>query len=123
LADPYNAGGKVLMGALRIEKENAMHTEAERKRHEIEQRRRELELVMAERDHHLEAAQRELRNRSEELETLTLAEKTSSNEATQRQDEVVRKRDGEVLHEQSVRSKPAVRKPASAGAKKRGKNK
>jgi circadian clock protein KaiC len=118
LADPYTAGGKVLMGALRIEKENAMRTEAERKRHEIEQRRRELELVMAERDHHLEAAQRELRNRTEELETLTLAEKTSSDEATQRQDEVVRKRDGKLLEEQSDRSKPA-----SAEVKKRRKSK
>src|SRR4030095_14115360 len=118
LADPYNAGGKVLMGALRIEKENAMRTEAERKHHEIDQRRRELELVMAERDHCLETAQRELRNRSEELETLTLAEKTSPDEATQRQDEVVRKRDGELFHEQSERSKPA---PAEVKKRKQSK--
>jgi hypothetical protein len=106
------------MGALRIEKENAVRTEGERKHHEIEQRRRELELIMAERDHHLEAAQRELRNRTEELETLKLAEKTSSDEATQRQDEVVRKRDDKLLEEQSDRSKPA-----SAGVKKRRKSK
>jgi circadian clock protein KaiC len=123
LADPYTAGGEVLMGTLRIEKENAMRTEAERKRHEIEQRRRELDLVMAERDHHFEAAQRELNNRSEELETLTRAEETSSDEATQRQDAVVRKRDGELLHGQSVHSKPAVEKPASARVKNRGKSK
>jgi circadian clock protein KaiC len=118
LTDPYTAGGKVLMGALRIEKENARRTETERKHHEIDQRRRELKLIMAERDHHLEAVERELRNRSEELETLTLAEKTSSDEATQRQDEVVRKRDDKLLEEQSDRSKPA-----SAEVKKRRKSK
>jgi hypothetical protein len=82
-----------------------------------------LDLVMAERDHHFEAAQRELNNRSEELETLTRAERTSSDEATQRQDEVVRKRDGELLHEQSIHSQPAVEKPASAKAKNRRKSK
>jgi circadian clock protein KaiC len=97
LTDPYTAGGKVLMGTLRIERENAVRTEGERKHQEIEQRRRELELAMAERDHCLETAQRELRNRSEELETLTLAEKTRTDEATQRQDEAVRKRDGEFI--------------------------
>ena len=40
LADTYTAGGEVLMGTLRIEKENAMRAEAERKRHEIERKRR-----------------------------------------------------------------------------------
>jgi circadian clock protein KaiC len=122
LANPYTAGGEVLMGTLRIEKENAMRTEAERKRHEIEQKRREVELIMAERDHRLEAAQRDLLNRSEELGTLTLAEQTSSNESTQRQDDVVRKRDGELL-QQSHHLEPAMTKPASAAVKKRGKSK
>jgi circadian clock protein KaiC len=119
LADPYTAGGEVLMGALRVEKENAMRTEAERKRHEIEYKRREVELTMAERDHHLEAAQRDLRNRSDELSTLTLAEETSTSEHTQRQDEVVRQRDDRLLRQHSTRSAPATGKPASAGVKKR----
>jgi circadian clock protein KaiC len=123
LADPYTAGGEVLMGTLRIERENAMRTEAERKHREIEHKREELELIMAERDHRLEVAQRDLLSRSEELETLRLAEKTSTNEATQRQDDVVRKRDGELLHEQSEHSKPAIRKLASARVKNRGKSK
>ena len=122
LADPYTAGGEVLMGALRIEKENANRTEAERKRHEIEQKRREVDLSMAARDHHLEAAQRDLRDRSEELDTLTLAEKTSTSEHTQRQDEVVHQRDGQLLREQSAGSKPANGKPAATKAKKRRKS-
>jgi circadian clock protein KaiC len=36
LADPYTAGGEILMGTLRLEKENALRNEAKRKRHEIE---------------------------------------------------------------------------------------
>jgi circadian clock protein KaiC len=123
LADPYTAGGEVLMGTLRIERENAVRTEAERKRHEIEYKRREVELTMAERDHHLDVAQRDLRDRSEELDTLRLAEKTSTSEHTQRQDEVVRRRDDKLLREQSPRSEPATSKPASAAVKKRGTSK
>ena len=123
LADPYTAGGEVLMGTLRIEKENAMRTEAERKRHEIELKRREVNRTMDERDNRLEAAQRDLRNRSEELDTLTLAEKTSSDESTGRQDDVVRKRDSRMLREQAERAKHAMRKPARAAVKKRGESK
>jgi circadian clock protein KaiC len=123
LADPYTAGGQVLMGTLRIERENAMRAEAERKHGEIEQKRRELELIMAERDHRMEAVQRDLLIRSEELTALRLAEKMSTNEATQRWDEVVRKRDGELFHEQSERSKPAIGTVASAKAKKQRKSK
>ena len=121
LADPYTAGGEVLMGTLRIEKENAIRTEAERKRHEIEHKRREVELIMAERDHRLEAAQRELRNRSEELDTLTLAEKATTSEQTQRQDEVVRTRDRKLVRAQTDGAKPASGKPR-ARAKAKGKH-
>ena len=121
LADPYTAGGEVLMGTLRIEKENAIRTEAERKRHEIEHKRREVELIMAERDHRLEAAQRELRNRSEELDTLTLAEKATTSEQTQRQDEVVRTRDRKLVRAQTDGAKPASGKPR-ARSKAKGKH-
>ena len=111
LAEPYTAGGEVLMGTLRVEKENAARAERERKRHEIGQKRREVELIMAERDLRLEAAQRDLRDRSEELDTLTLAEKTSTEEGTQRQDKVVRKRDSKVVLAQTGGAKPAGGKP------------
>ena len=123
LADSYAAGGEVLMGTLRIERENAMRAEAGRKRHEIEQKRREVELTIAERDHRLEAAQRDLRNRSEELDTLTLAEQANTDEGTQRQDAVVGKRDGRLLQEQSERARPAIGKPSASVVKKGGRNK
>ena len=111
LAEPYTAGGEVLMGTLRLEKENAARAEHERKRYEIEQKRREVGLIMAERDLRLEAAQRELRDRCEELETLTLAAKTSTEEGTQREDKVVRKRDRKLVREQTPAAKPAGGKP------------
>jgi circadian clock protein KaiC len=123
LADPYTAGGEVLMGTLRVEKENATRAEAERKRTEIAQKRREVELTMAERDHRLEGAQRDLRNRSEELDTLILAEQTSADESTQRQDGVVRKRDGKLLKEQAERSKSAIEKPALGAVKRKVRSK
>ena len=77
---------------------------------------------IAKRDQQLEAAQRDLRNRSEELDTLTLAEKTSTSEHTQRQDEVVRQRDNQMLRAQSNASKPVSNKLAATASNKRGKS-
>ena len=111
LTDPYTAGGEVLMGTLRIEKENSVRAEQRRKLDEIEHKRREVDLIMARRDLRLEAAQRDLRNRSEELDTLTLAEKTSTDERALRQDTAVRKRDRNLVREQPGGSKPAGGKP------------
>lgn len=111
LTDPYTAGGEVLMGTLRIEKENAVRAEHTRKLDEIEHKRREVELIMAERDLRLEAAQRDLRNRSEQIDTLTLAEKTSTDERALRQDTAVRKRDSKLVREQPGGAKPAGGKP------------
>ena len=120
LTDPYTAGGEVLMGTLRIEKENAVRAEHTRKRDEIEHKRREVEVIMAERDLRLEAAQRDLRNRSEELDTLTLAEKTSTDEAALRQDTAVRTRDRTLVREQPDGAKPAGGRPR-ARSKAKGK--
>ena len=111
LTDPYTAGGEVLMGTLRIEKENAVRTLAERKRHEIDHKRREIELILAERDLRLVGAQRDLLDCSEELDTLAQAQRTSASEGTQRQDAVVRKRDDKLVKEQANGAKPAGGKP------------
>ena len=111
LTDPYTAGGEVLMGTLRIEKENAVRAEHTRQLDEIEHKRREVELIMADRDLRLEAAQRDLRNCSEELDTLTLAEKTGTEERALRQDTAVRKRDRNLVREQPGGAKPARGKP------------
>ena len=45
LADPYSAGGEVLMGTLRIEKENTVRTEHDRLRGEIAQKRQEIHRI------------------------------------------------------------------------------
>ena len=121
LTDPYTAGGEVLMGTLRIEKENAVRAENTRKLDAIEHKRREVDLIIAERDLRLEAAQRDLRNRSEEIDTLTLAEKTSADERALRQDTAVRKRDRKLVREESGGAKPADGEPrarSKAGKKK-----
>lgn len=111
LTDPYKAGGEVLMGTLRIEKENAVRIAAERKRHEKEQKQREVELILAERDMRLVGAQRDLLECSEELDILALAETTSTSEGTERQDEVVRKRDNKLVREQHNGAKPKSGNP------------
>lgn len=120
LADPYTAGGKVLMGRLRMEKENAVHSQMNRKGDEIDERRRSVELDLAERDHHLAAAQRDPRKRTADFVALTLAEQTRGLEKTQRHDEEVRQREHKVLCDPSVSTGRARTKPASAGVKKRG---
>jgi len=111
LTDPYTAGGEVLMGTLRIEKENTARAEHTRKLDEIDHKRRELEVIMAQRDLSLDAAQRDLCNRTEELDTLTLAEKTRTDERALRQDTAVRKRDRKLVREKGADTKPARRKP------------
>jgi circadian clock protein KaiC len=111
LTDPYKAGGEVLMGTLRIEKENAVRVGAELKRHEKEQKQREVELILAERDLRLVSAQRDLLNCSEELDVLALAEAASTSEGDQRQDEVVRKRDNKLVRDQKNGAKPKGGKP------------
>jgi circadian clock protein KaiC len=111
LTDPYTAGGEVLMGTLRIEKENAVRTAAERKRHEADHKRREVELILAERDLGLAGAQRDLLDCSEALNDLAAAHTTSAMERTQRQDSVVRMRDDKLVREQVNGAKPASGKP------------
>jgi circadian clock protein KaiC len=113
LTDPYTAGGKVLMGTLRIEKENAVRVERERKHYEIEQKRQELELAMGKRDMRLDAAQQDLRSRLEELGALTHEETTHTEETTHRHDEFVRRRDSELVHAQPDGGKSLSGKPRS----------
>jgi circadian clock protein KaiC len=120
LTDPYKAGGEVLMGTLRIEKENAVRVGAERKRIEKEQKQREVELILAERDLRLVNAQRDLLKCSEELDVLALAEATNASEGHQRQDEVVRKRDNKLVREQKNGAKPEGGKPREQVHSKQG---
>ncbi len=106
LADPYTAGGEVLMGTLRIEKENAVRTEHERLRSEIAQKRQEIHLIQLDRDLRIEGARREVQTCDEELERLDRTSDARRAQGALRKDEVVRERDSRLVREQTDGAKP-----------------
>ena len=106
LADAYTAGGEVLMGTLRIEKENAVRTEHERLRIEISQKREEIHLIQLDRDLRIERARREVQACDEELERLNRTSTAQRAEGALRKDEVVRERDSRLVREQTDGVKP-----------------
>lgn len=108
LADPYTAGGEVLMGTLRIEKENRTRAEHERLRSEIEHKGNEIHLIQLDRDLRIEAARRELQTCGEELERLNRSSTLKHAEGALRTDEVVRERDSRLVREQMGGAKPAA---------------
>ncbi|HEX6060129.1 MAG TPA: circadian clock protein KaiC [Gemmatimonadaceae bacterium] len=69
LADVYTAGGEVLVGTARWEREAELREAERRRRVESERRHRELELVEAEVSARISALQRELETRRAELES------------------------------------------------------
>ena len=71
LREVYTAGGEVLMGTLRWEKERELERERGRWRAEIEQRQLELRLAEAEAEARMRAIKREMETRRAELEALT----------------------------------------------------
>ncbi len=104
LADPYAAGGEVLMGALRVEKENTIRTEVNRKRHEIAQKLRELELVIAERDLQADADPRDLFDGSATSNSPVLPGEAAAG-------------DGQALRDQTASSKSTAEEKRPARAK------
>ena len=72
LADVYTAGGEVLMGTLRWEREAEQQVERERVQAQIERRRKELELAQTETEARMAIAQRELEAHHAELTELRL---------------------------------------------------
>ena len=121
LTDPYTAGGEVLMGTLRIEKENSVSAEHDHLRHEVERKRREVELIQLDRDLRVEAARRDVEVHGQELARLARTGRMRIEEAALRQDEVVRERDSKLVRAQTNGAKPAGGKPrarANAGKKK-----
>ena len=121
LTDPYTAGGEVLMGTLRIEKENSVSAEHDHLRHEVERKRREVELIQLDRDLRVEGARRDVEVHGQELARLARTGRMRIEEAALRQDEVVRERDSKLVRAQTNGAKPAGGKPrarANAGKKK-----
>jgi circadian clock protein KaiC len=93
LQNVYTAGGEVLMGTLRWEKEAANEIERQQTRQEIERRQRELEIARAETAARIENLQRELAARQAELDSL-LALQGEREEQWKNTDEEIRIRRG-----------------------------
>jgi len=91
LVDVYTAGGEVLMGTLRWEKEREEEAERERVRAEIERRRQALQLAEAEAEARRQAIEREIEARRAELRALE-DEKRRKEEAWHRRRAGIRRR-------------------------------
>jgi circadian clock protein KaiC len=84
LRDVYTAGGEVLMGTLRWEKEQEMAAERLRMRAEIEQRRQALSLAEAEAEARKQALEQEIEARRMELAALQEQAAREERRASQR---------------------------------------
>ncbi|HEX8203024.1 MAG TPA: ATPase domain-containing protein, partial [Isosphaeraceae bacterium] len=84
LADVYTAGGDVLMGTARWEREQQQAFEQERIRAEVERKRRELALAEAEVQARIEALQRELEARKADLGLLLHDQESRERQAAER---------------------------------------
>ncbi len=111
LADPYAAGGEVLMGTLRIEKENSVRADHGRLQNEIEQKGREIDFIEAERDLRVETIRRDLQIRDLDLGRLTSASRQGLEGGSLRQDATVRERDSKLVRGQTVGDKPEGEPP------------
>jgi len=85
LRDVYTAGGEVLMGTLRWEKERELEAERKRVRAEIERRRQALKLAEAEAEARRQAIEREIEARRAELAALQKEEEAREQALHRRQ--------------------------------------
>jgi circadian clock protein KaiC len=102
LSDVYTAGGEVLMGTMRWEKESEDSLERERRRTQFETKRRELQWLESEAEARLQAVRRELEVRRAELEGLEreqeiLQQRSSTHLADLRE----RRESGSATHKES----------------------
>ncbi len=94
LADVYSAGGEVLMGTARWEKEAEVRNEETRRRARSERARRELELAETEVSARIAALQRELDGRRAELAVLEEEDSAHARHSGSAHDTVLRLRGG-----------------------------
>ena len=94
LADVYTAGGEVLMGTLRWEREEAERRERERRRLEMERQRRELEAAAAEVEARIEALRYDLEMKRAELKQVEAEADWRERRREEQEDEVRRRRRG-----------------------------
>ena len=95
LTDVYTAGGEVLMGTLRWEKEQEVRAARERKEAEFERRNKELALAEAEARARIAAIQREIEGLHIESAQLERDRRLFTTHQRQRQDDIQHLRHGE----------------------------
>jgi len=95
LADVYTAGGEVLMGALRYEKEREEQAAEARQAKQLERRRLELDAETAELEARLQAVSRELEARQAERRSLLESEEEQVDKARETSRQVRRMRGGD----------------------------
>jgi circadian clock protein KaiC len=92
LSDVYSAGGEVLMGTLRWEKEAEENAKALRHQSDIDHRRRELQIAEAATTAKIEALQLDLQRQSAELASYSDQDAVRSRSSTERENELRRMR-------------------------------
>ncbi|HKL51312.1 MAG TPA: circadian clock protein KaiC [Wenzhouxiangellaceae bacterium] len=97
LAEVYTAGGKVLMGALRYEKEREEQARHARHQKALERQRLELDAETAELEARLDAITRKLKARQRERQALLESDADQSEKATETSRQVRRMRGGDEL--------------------------
>lgn len=106
MADVYAAGGEVLMGTLRWEKEQAERLDQRRRETEARQRLTEIRQAETELAGRLETLERELAARRAERERLTRAENRRQNRAELRHRQVRKMRGGDVQPRETNADEP-----------------
>ena len=101
LENVYSAGGEVLMGTLRWEKENAILHEQQQARADLELKKNEIELLEAETQARIEALKRELETHRAELETLTREQEQREQNWIDRREATRYRREGDALPDET----------------------
>jgi circadian clock protein KaiC len=105
LADVYTAGGEVLMGTLRWEKEGEEHAKTLQRRAEFEHKRNELQAAEADTNARIKALQQDLARQRAELATYSSENQARIVSSSDREQELRRIRSAD----------PAGRAPSSSG--------
>jgi len=95
LADVYTAGGEVLMGAMRYEKEREQQARDARRKKDLERRRLELDWETAALEARLEAVSRELKAKKAEQRQLLETEEEQAGKAEETSKQVRKMRGGD----------------------------
>lgn len=95
LEDVYSAGGEVLMGTLRSEKENSIAQEQQQVQIDVNRKKRELELLELETQARIDLLRAQLESHRSELETLEREQSQREINWENRQQETWRQRSGD----------------------------